>query len=53
MKILGYIFAVLAVIEFISIFFKHPQNWLMALIAGLMAYAILSDSEQHHPKPNV
>lgn len=45
MKVLGYLLAVLGAIAFVSLFFGYSHQILMVIVCGLMAYALLSDTE--------
>lgn len=42
MKALGYTFAVLGAIAFVSLFFGYSHQILMVAICGLMAHALLT-----------
>lgn len=42
MKVLGYIFASLGAIAFVSLFFGYSHQILMVAICGLMSHALLT-----------
>lgn len=46
MKLLGYVFALLGLVAFISIFFGYTHQWLMALIGLGMGKVLISESRQ-------
>jgi len=45
MKALGYTFAILGTIAFISLFFGYTHQILMVAVCGLMAHALLTESK--------
>lgn len=45
MKTLGYLFAILGAIAFVSLFFGYSHQLLMVVVCGLMANALLSETE--------
>lgn len=45
MKALGYLFAVLGAIAFVSLFFGYTHQILMVVVCGLMANALLSEPD--------
>lgn len=46
MKTLGYIFATLGAIAFVSLFFGYTHQILMVAVCGLMSSALLTESNE-------
>lgn len=50
MKALGYTFAILGTIAFISLFFGYEHQILMVAVCGLMSHALLTESKKEKGK---